>query len=480
MSDFYSVLKQSILERGLSSYAAREDVYAQARRALIQRLWSYDPPLAETEIDGRIGQFDGAVDQIESDLVTAFAESIATESGAGGDAAREPVAASEPGPPPPVYEGYDEEADYAPTFGGSEGLRDREAAAGGGRTAARSQAAEAMPRRVASLLERVEAAPTYFAGQSKARPAPADRPPPAAIEVAYPPEPADEFIDRADAEELVEDAPPAAPTARPARRAFGYGVEESLDERPVAEDAEDDRGGFSDEATAAPAARKARAKRRSERDTVRILVTVIATLAVVLVGFSAYLLYPHFFAPGGANRVATTTDGPKIVGRLVGDPKTAVDVPKRALTVAQTYVIFDGRDPTVFEGTSANPIQFDKDALGGFARISSASGAAGAKAMIGAGLAAELAGKNIRVTIVARAGRENGAGSLRFAYQTGLAISFWQEANLGADYTTLGMIWRVPALRTNPSGDFLVIEPGIPGDGTAVEIQSIKIEALMS
>ena len=155
-------------------------------------------------------------------------------------------------------------------------------------------------------------------------------------------------------------------------------------------------------------------------------------------------------------------------------------MPKRALTVAQTYVIFDGRDPTVFEGTSANPIQFDKDALGGFARISSASGAAGAKAMIGAGLAAELAGKNIRVTIVARSARENGAGSLRFAYQTGLAISFWQEANLGADYTALGMIWRVPALRTNPSGDFLVIEPGIPGDGTAVEIQSIKIDALMS
>ena len=58
MSDFYSVLKQSIIDRGLSSPELREEAYGQARRAMINRLWSYDPPLAEDEIDHRIGQFD--------------------------------------------------------------------------------------------------------------------------------------------------------------------------------------------------------------------------------------------------------------------------------------------------------------------------------------------------------------------------------------------------------------------------------------
>ena len=58
MSDFYSVLKQSIIERDLRSAAEREEVYAQARAAMIRRLWSYDPPLAEDEIDSRIGTFD--------------------------------------------------------------------------------------------------------------------------------------------------------------------------------------------------------------------------------------------------------------------------------------------------------------------------------------------------------------------------------------------------------------------------------------
>ena len=74
MSDFYSVLKQSIIDRGLS-YAggARGAPMRQARRAMINRLWSYDPPLAEDEIDHRIGQFDTAVARIEDEVVEVFA-----------------------------------------------------------------------------------------------------------------------------------------------------------------------------------------------------------------------------------------------------------------------------------------------------------------------------------------------------------------------------------------------------------------------
>jgi hypothetical protein len=65
---------------------------------------------------------------------------------------------------------------------------------------------------------------------------------------------------------------------------------------------------------------------------------------------------------------------------------------------------------------------------------------------------------------------------MRFAYESGVAISHWQTANLAADFTELGLVWRVPKLRTNPEGDYIVIEPGIPGSGTAVEIRAVRID----
>jgi hypothetical protein len=80
------------------------------------------------------------------------------------------------------------------------------------------------------------------------------------------------------------------------------------------------------------------------------------------------------------------------------------------------------------------------------------------------------------VTIEARSARENGAASMRFAYESGVALSHWQTANLSSNFTELGLVWRVPTLRTSPTGDFIDIEPGIPGSGTAVEIKSVRID----
>jgi hypothetical protein len=164
--------------------------------------------------------------------------------------------------------------------------------------------------------------------------------------------------------------------------------------------------------------------------------------------------------------------------KIASDNVPAAEVPDRYLDVAESLVVFDGRDPTVFEGASDNPIQFDSDAEGGFARISSATSAAGARAVIGPGLAERLAGKTVRITLLARSSNENGAATMRFAYQSGLAISHWQSADLSASYGTFGMIWRVPAVRTVGAGDYLLIEPGIPGDGTSTDIRSIKIDIL--
>ncbi|KAB2866719.1 MAG: hypothetical protein F9K43_15390, partial [Bauldia sp.] len=112
MTDFYSVLRQSLIDRGLRSAEQRRDAYSQARSAMIRRLWSFDPPLAEDEIDARIGQFDIAVERIEGDLVATFARAEAAEVAVRREVPPARIA------PVTVVDGYDEVADYAPAFGG--------------------------------------------------------------------------------------------------------------------------------------------------------------------------------------------------------------------------------------------------------------------------------------------------------------------------------------------------------------------------
>jgi hypothetical protein len=235
-------------------------------------------------------------------------------------------------------------------------------------------------------------------------------------------------------------------------------------------------------------AKTAKESTRGGYSPVRILVMTIAGLSVLLIAFNLYVFLPLIFGseeapPAVAAAPPKVDDRVPVVGapsatRIVSDSATASEIPDRNLDVAESLVVFDGRDPTVFEGASDNPIQFDGDAEGGFARISSATSAAGARAVIGPGLAERLAGRTVRITLLARSSNENGAATMRFAYQSGLAISHWQSADLSADYGTFGMIWRVPAVRTVGAGDYLLIEPGIPGDGTSTDIRSIKIDIL--
>ena len=84
----------------------------------------------------------------------------------------------------------------------------------------------------------------------------------------------------------------------------------------------------------------------------------------------------------------------------------------------------------------------------------------------------------MRVTIVARSAKVAGAASMRFAYQSGVAISHWQTANLGNDYQAVALTWRVPSMRTDRGGDLLLIQPGVPGDGTGADVKSISIDVL--
>jgi uncharacterized caspase-like protein len=142
----------------------------------------------------------------------------------------------------------------------------------------------------------------------------------------------------------------------------------------------------------------------------------------------------------------------------------------------QTFTVFDGSDPSVFESSESNPVRFDKRA--GFARISSSVFDPGVRAAVGPWLAKRLAGRSVRVTLVARSAPENGATALYFAFEKSQS----QMVELGNDFGTYDLDFRVPALHYDTGShrtgwDRLFIEPG-NGDGKAVDIQSIRITVL--
>jgi hypothetical protein len=390
MTDFYTLLKQSIIDRGIRNPRDREEVYAQARRAVIKQLWDFRPPLAADEIDTRVGAYDTAVERIEADLKVTFAAS-------------EPSRALTRAAPAPRQ--------AAPA-------REPAMANGNGRASGWENTAE--PQRGVPRA----------AGRQQRTPAPV----------------------------YEEDACEAEPAYTPPRR-NGRGADRWADPQPFSPG----------HALAAIRSQGVAWLGSGEQLKVRLLMGAIGGLVVLLIAISAYLLTNR--NPDGV----TLAIG---VRREVSDAATASRIAAEKVELTQSFAVFDGHDPTVFVTTPDNPIRFDS--VNGFARISSSTGAPGVKVLVGPGLASSLAGKQVRIVITARSSLEVGAAAMRFAYQSGLAISHWQTANLGSDYQEVGMVWRVPTMRTSTTGDYLLIEPGIPGDGTGADVQSIRIDLLAS
>jgi hypothetical protein len=388
---------------------------------MIRKLWSNDPPLPEDEIASRIASFDVAVERIEGDFDTPEPGTAATATAA--------VHL------PAVYEGYDEAADYTPASGGRAVSRSRETETEEPSASHRElepvAAPAPPPAGQAARWQRSEPEPEDVVEQESSSAEDTDPLPSLFSRTEKTPEPAEEKLWRDDA--------------------AGFEEQDEFDDFHRAEE---------------PKPRPP----RSERDLVRILAAVIACLAVFLVGFGIYVFYPRSSGPAVAENGA-------VKQMVISDAATAAEIPKRAVDVVKSFDVFDGRDPQVFVGSPDNPIRFDKDKDGGFTRVSSTAEAAGARAVIGPGLAVRLAGQTIRITLTARSSREGGADKLRFAYQSGVAISHWQVANVSQAYGEIGLIWRVPTQRTS-NGDALIIEPGIPGDGTGVDIKAIRIDLI--
>lgn len=227
----------------------------------------------------------------------------------------------------------------------------------------------------------------------------------------------------------------------------------------------------------------------------RMIAAVIGAIIVVGLAGSAVLVMGH-----GARRTAvSSTEMPAVIETAApaspaAAPQaspTAEPVPEASAEpqpapapaapgglALETLVLFDGRDPGVFQSTSDNPVVFQGDQDGGFARVSSSTTSAGARVRIGRGVYERIAGHRIRIVIVARASRTAPAMNVRFAYQNGRAQSPWNEAQLGSSYTPLSAEWTAPRERGGPEYDSLIIEPGIPGDGTSIDVRSVRIEVL--
>jgi hypothetical protein len=413
MTDFYTLLKQSIIDRDIRDANDREAVYAQARQAILKQLWAHRPPLAADEIDTRVEAYDDAVDRIERDLRAVYAAEV---NPAGDDDG--PYA--EPEPVSDVQDRAEDEIDAPPLAEWRHGEFD-----------------DAAPEDDA--VDGYESTPAVLPARASSRAAAGD-----ARSAAHRSAARDHDHASGENETYEEDSQKGGRTRYHSRWTDDG---EIVSVRPWWLPVLD------------------------EAAKVKVLAGAISALAVLLAVLGGYL----FFSRGTSDAQAVTLDIG--VRREVSDAATASRIGSEALDVVQAYSLFDGRDPTIFATTPDNPVRYVSDG-GGYARISSSASSPGVKAIIGPGLAERLAGQRVRVTLLARSSTDFGAGAMRFAYQSGLAISHWQTANLTADYQPVGIIWRVPTMRTNPAGDYLVIEPGIPGDGTGVDIQSIKIDVL--
>ncbi len=244
-----------------------------------------------------------------------------------------------------------------------------------------------------------------------------------------------------------------------------------------------------DEETEEPSPRRARGRRekrpsrrelrrqRREADRFeaspgrrRIWIGAIFVVAAGVLAWSAYVILPGLF-PGdpdepGANTAAAVE---------TPTPATPTPAPVTPVPTGDGIVMFAGDDPSVFETGADNPINYQAD--GRFVRITSSINTGGAKLIIDPAVASALAGHQVRVVIEARGAPDQAAAAVRLAYQQDLLILDWRLARLIGEFAIITATWTVPA-RSTEGSDRMLIEPGVAGDGTAIDIRNIRFEVL--
>jgi hypothetical protein len=211
----------------------------------------------------------------------------------------------------------------------------------------------------------------------------------------------------------------------------------------------------------------------------QVLFGAIAVAAVVVSAGAFVFYYPRLSREAALVGAARPDPGLTTLSPLGPPGETTAARPgaaaEPALSVAEEITLFDGRDPTVFVSSTENPIRLEGDGLDGYARVVSTLTSPGARATVGPGLAQNLVGKTVRVSVEARSSGTSGAATLRFAYEAAGERSPWKIVLLGPDFSPSDLIWRVPVVERD--GHAILIEP-LDGEGAGADIDAIKIEVL--
>lgn len=487
MTDFYSILFNSLKKRDIWDSIERMRLYERARMALIKKLWALRPSISAAQIQDRMELFELAVDRLEADV--AIAERFRQWDG-GNASSRAGGAASLP------------QARI-----GDDAWPAIETGSSGRDQLGQQQSSRSGQLRLPAATHRTGSLPPGRAGQNRGHTRKSswadDEFEKDAAQANPRPEGWQE--DEEDWQGGREDAHPAAKGARPRiPQAMDRLLQLGKDKRRGSR--WDEQAGHEDRAPAETHRLRAYLDRSIRRLAGRaeesgygerhILPTStlgrVATggamfLALAIAASGVFYLLPLLRdnsvvsgRPGeesAANSAQAATSQAQLRGAAANSPANQPAARPSDSQVVERISLFDGRNPTVFTTSADNPIRFTGDNNGGFARIGSTTGSPGARASIGPGIVQRIAGKRVRIVLETRSSAEQGAGSLRFGYQAGNQVSPWKSSPLSKIFAPTDFTWQVPA-GAGTGNNFILIEPGIAGSGAAIDIKSITLEVL--
>jgi hypothetical protein len=216
----------------------------------------------------------------------------------------------------------------------------------------------------------------------------------------------------------------------------------------------------------------------------RIWVLLVLLFGAVVVGWAASVFIPILLpeppaeetagVPAGADPLAANAGAAPVV-REAGEPAPELPPAPAAAPPAaiEPIVLFDGTDPGVFVG-GPNAVQFQAGVNGGFVTVTSTIASGGARVTVDPDIAEMIAGHTVRILLEVRGTPGQPASMVSLSYQHGTVGLQTRQAIVSEIFGAVAATWAVPA-GTNGSADYLLIEPGVPGDGTSIDIQAIRI-----
>jgi hypothetical protein len=489
MADFYSVLMNSLRKRDIADPAARERVYLRARMVLIRKLWGQEPRMSDREIEDEVAVFDLAVGFVESDVAGSLPaprrSRLRREKAARlvweqqipdirFDITEHEVEA-EADPEEAHQLAYRMHLREAATRANqwTEAMVQRIDPVSVAKAAFASAAARSAFRRVSMVAagpahETVLAEPTINMALERTMPAQTGR------------RGFRTFFSQRSARKPVE-APSGDDRAPTRFREFAQRVivffeqlSERLYEGSVAEHRRR-RGRLTPRVYIRPPTRPGTVEllqRRRRRQLIARLATPVAVLGVL----AAFGWLGAEYQTEITAKLDELTSAPTVIEEIEAPAEAKVDDADATEAMPQPdIVLFDGRDPSLFQAGAGKPVVFGNDAAGGYVRIQAPpAGEDGARLVISPGVADRLGRRIVHFVVTARAPTEDGAGTIRLGYRAGGETSPFAAQPLGREYRRLEFRWTVPG-GSALGAHALHIEPGLLGSGSTVDVKTVEI-----